>query len=112
MIYVLLLTQKNLEVLCRNQDLLSYQVQRKEHTVPTLKALQHLTGLSVQTFNTSLSMNETWHYTPLHSVPRSLGGTNQKMRRRTKKRYASPLFETPLIRTISRISTQQLNRLE
>lgn len=62
----------------RNQGLLGYQVQYREHKVPALKALLHLTELSIQAFNTSLSMNETKYYTPLHSIPRSLRGTKQK----------------------------------
>lgn len=45
---------------------------------PALKALLHVTGLRVQTSNTSLSMNETKYHTPPHSVPRSLGGTTEK----------------------------------
>lgn len=45
-----------------------------------LKALLHLTGLSIQTFHTSLPMNETEYYTPLHSVPMSL--RNQKKGRK------------------------------
>lgn len=62
------------------------EVKHKEHKVPALKALRHVTGLSIQTFNTSLSMNETKYCTPPHSVLRSLRGTKHYRDEKKKKK--------------------------